>query len=89
MDKIGIVTEVTVDLPPEMVEEHQIEIVPAILNWPELEEMPGENTFQKMRELERRGLKSFGKTSQPSPKDFLLKYERQIERFGKVLCILL
>jgi len=89
MDRIGIVTEETVDLLPETIEEHQIAIVPAILNWPELEEMPGENTFLKMRELERRGLESFGKTSQPSPTDFLVKYERQIERFGKVLCIAL
>lgn len=89
MDRIGIVTEVTADLPPEMIEEHQIETVPAILVWPELEEMPGENTFLKMRELERRGLKSFGKTSQPTPMDFLVKYKRQIGRFGKVLCITL
>ena len=89
MDSIGIVTEETADLPPEMVEEHRIATVPVILNWPELEELPGENTFQKMTELERRGIKSFGKTSQPSPKDFLAKYLYQIERFGKVLCITL
>ena len=89
MDSIGIVTEETADLPPEMVEEHQIATVPVILNWPEIEELPGENTFQKMRELERRGIKSFGKTSQPSPKDFLAKYLYQIERFDKVLCITL
>lgn len=73
MDRIGIVTEETVDLLPEAIEEHKIAIVPAILNWPELEEMPGGNTFQKMRELERRGIESFGKTSQPTPNDFLVK----------------
>ena len=89
MDSIGIVTEETTDLPPEMVEEHQIATIPVILNWPEIEELPGENTFQKMMELERRGIKSFGKTSQPSPKDFLAKYLYQIERFDKVLCITL
>ena len=42
-----------------------------------------------MRELESREIKSFGKTSQPSPKDFLAKYLYQIERFDKVLCITL
>ena len=89
MDSIGIVTEEAADLPPEMVEEHQIATVLVILNWPELEELPGENTFQKMMELERQGIKSFGKTSQPSPKDFLAKYLYQIERFDKVLCITL
>jgi len=89
MDSIGIVTEEAADLPPEMVEGHRIATVPVILNWPEIEELPGENTFQKMRELERRGLRSFGKTAQPSPEDFLAKYKYQIERFDKVLCITL
>ena len=89
MDSIGIVTEETVDLLPEMVAEHQIATVPVILNWPEIAELPGENTFQKMKELESRGIKSFGKTSQPSPKDFLAKYLYQIERFDEVLCITL
>jgi DegV family protein with EDD domain len=89
MDRIGIVTEEAVDLLPATIEEHRIAIVPAILIWPELEEMPGENTFQKMRELEKRGIRSFGKTSQPTPNDFLEKYQHQIERFDKVLCITL
>ncbi len=89
MNRIGIVTEETVDLLPETIEEHQIAIVPAILNWPEIEGLPGQNTFQKMRELERRGIKSFGKTSQPTPNDFLTKYKRQIERFDRILCITL
>ena len=89
MDRIGIVTEETADLLPEIIEEHQVAIVPAILIWPEIEEMPGENTFQKMRELEKRGIKSFGKTSQPTPSDFLAKYQHQIGRFDKVLCITL
>ena len=89
MDSIGIVTEEAADLPLEIVEEHRIATVPVILNWPEIEELPGENTFQKMRELERRGVGSFGKTAQPSPNDFLAKYQHQIERFDKVLCITL
>jgi len=89
MDNIGIVTEETADLLPEMVAKHQIATVPVILNWPEIEKLPGENTFQKMMELERREIKSFGKTSQPSPQDFLAKYLYQIEKFDKVLCITL
>jgi DegV family protein with EDD domain len=89
MEKIGIITEETVDLPQDIVIKHQISIVPVILNWPELEEIPGINTFQKMRELEKRGTKSFGKTSQPSPNDFLIKYKDALKRFEKVLCITL
>ncbi len=86
MEKIGIVEEVA-DLPQEIIEKYQIAIVPVKLYWPELEQLPGENTFQKMRELEKKAIKSFGKTSQPSMKDFLDKYNFQLEKFEKVLCI--
>jgi DegV family protein with EDD domain len=40
-----------------------------------------------MRELEKRGIRSFGKTSQPSPKDFLDKYEDQLKLFNDIICI--
>ena len=89
MEKIGIVTEEATDLPREIIEKYQIAIVPVKLFWPEIENLPGENTFQKMRELEKTGSKSFGKTSQPSMKDFLDKYNYQLEKFDKVICITL
>jgi len=88
-EKIGIVTEEAADLPQEIIEKYGISIVPVKLFWPELEGMPGSNTFQKMIELERQGIQSFGKTSQPSLKDFLDKYNSQLEKFDKVLCIAL
>jgi DegV family protein with EDD domain len=40
-----------------------------------------------MRELTRRRIESFGKTSQPSPRDFQLKYESQLQRFKEIICI--
>ena len=89
MEKKGIITDEAADLPKEIIEKYQIAVVPVKLDWPEIENLPGENTFQKMRELERRGIKSFGKTSQPSPKDFIDKYKYQLERFDKVICITL
>ena len=87
MEKIGIVVDEAADLPQEIIEKYQIAIVPVKLFWPELDGMPGGNTFQKMRELEKKEIKSFGKTSQPSMKDFLDKYNYQLERFDKILCI--
>jgi DegV family protein with EDD domain len=87
MEKIGIVTDEAADLPREIIERYKIAIVQVKLDWPELESLPGENTFQKMRELGKRGIKSFGKTSQPSPKDFLDKYNYQLERFDKIICV--
>jgi len=87
--KIGLVVDEGADLPPEIIEKHQMAVVPVKMDWPDLEDLPGENTFQKMREAEKRGIKSFGKTSQPSPKDFLEAFKKQLERFDKILCITL
>ncbi|MDD2697027.1 MAG: DegV family protein [Candidatus Pacebacteria bacterium] len=87
MSKIGIIVDEAGDLPQEIIQKHQIAIVPVKLHWPEIENLPGENTFQKMRELEKKGIQSFGKTSQPSVKDFLDKYNLQFEKFEKLICI--
>ncbi len=85
--EIGLVTDEVADLSKEIIERYQIEAVPIKMDWPDLENLPGENTFQKMREAEKRGIKSFGKTSQPSPKDFLEAFKKQLERFESVICI--
>jgi DegV family protein with EDD domain len=87
MNRIGIVTEDTADFPSELIDRYGIAIVPTVLTWPELAAQAGDNTFQKMRELEKKGIKSFGKTSQPSPREYLDKYRTQLQKFGQVLCI--
>lgn len=89
MEKIGIVTEEGADLPKDIIEKYQIAVAPIKMDWPDIENLPGQNTFQKMREAEKRGIKSFGKTSQPSPKDFLEVFKKQLEKFDKVICITL
>jgi len=89
MNKIGLVVDEGADLPQEIIEKHQMAVVPVKMDWPDLENLPGENTFQKMREAGKRGIKSIGKTSQPSPKDFLDAFKKQLEKFEKILCIAL
>jgi len=89
MNKVGLVIDEGADLPKEIIEKYQIAVVPVKMDWPEIENLPGGNTFQKMREAEKRGIKSFGKTSQPSPKDFLNAFKKQLERFDKIICITL
>ena len=89
MNKIGLVIDEAADLPREIIEKHQIAVVPVKMDWPDLESLAGENTFQKMREAEKREIKSFAKTSQSSPKDFLDAFKKQLEGFEKVLCITL
>src|SRR4030042_854445 len=83
---IGIVTDEACDLPKEIIEKYNIGIVPLNVSWPEIESIPGENIFQKIRELERRGDKSFAKTSQPSPKAFMDVFNKQLELFEKIIC---
>lgn len=87
MNKISLVVDEAADLTKELIEKHQIGIVPLKMDWPDIENLPGENTFQKMREAEKRGIKSFGKTSQPSPKDFLNVFQKQFEKFEEIICI--
>lgn len=89
IQKIGIVTEDTMDMPQELIEKYQIAVAFTSLMWPEIENLPGVNTFQKMRELEKKGITSFGKTSQPSVNDFLEKFKYQLSKFDEVICIAL
>lgn len=89
MEKIGIVTEEGADLPQEIIEKYQIAVAPIKMYWPEIENLPGDNTFQKMREAEKMGIKSFGKTSQPSAKDFMDVFEKQLAHFEEVIGIIL
>lgn len=84
---IGIVTEDIGSLLPKIIERYQIELAPVILDWPDLEGIPGENIYQKMREIEKRGIKTFPKTSQATPKSYLDAFKKQLARFGKVLCL--
>lgn len=86
-ESIGLVVDEGADLPKDIVEKYEIEVVPLKADWPEVQDLPGENTFQKMREAEKRGIKSFGKTSQPSPKDFLTAFKKQLEKFEKIICL--
>jgi len=84
---IGIVTEDITSLPSKVLQKYRIEIASAILDWPDLEKIPGENVYQKMREIERLGIKTFPKTSQATPKSYLDAYEKQLQTFDKALCI--
>jgi len=88
MEKIGLVIDEGANLTKEIIEKYQMAVVLFKVHWPkEIENLPGENIFQKMREADKRGIKGFCKTSQPSPKDFIEVFKEQLEKFEKVLCI--
>jgi len=85
---IGIVTDDVAGLLPKIIERYQIEIVPAILDWTEGQNLPGQNVYQKMREADKLGMiKAFPKTFQAPPKSYLNAFEKQLQKFDKILCI--
>lgn len=85
-NKIGLVFDEVCDLPQEIVESNKIGIVRFKLDFQELADIPG-NIYEKVREGERRGLKSLIKTSQPSINDFLSAFKEKLKEFEEVLCI--
>lgn len=87
---IGIVTDEIADLTQKIAEHYKIEVVPYKIDWPEGENLPGDNIYQKMREAEKQGITKLPKTSQASPKDFQEAYKKQFEKgFEKIICITL
>lgn len=85
-EKIGIVADEGGDLPTEIIEQYGISIVPFKVDLGEMKDLPG-NIYQKIREAEKRGLKSFVKTSQPSPGDFLKAFQEKLKEKDKIICI--
>jgi DegV family protein with EDD domain len=84
--KIGIVADEGGDLPEELIEKHNISIVPFKVDLGEMKDLAG-NIYQRIREAEKRGLKSFVKTSQPSPGDFLKAFKEKLKEFEEIICI--
>jgi len=84
--KIGIVADEGGDLPKELIEKHKISIVPFKVDLGEMKDLAG-NIYQRIREAEKRGLKSFVKTSQPSPGDFLRAFKEKLKEFEEIICI--
>jgi len=85
-NKIGIVADEGGDLPKELIEKHKISIVPFKVDLGEMKDLAG-NIYQRIREAEKRGLKSFVKTSQPSPGDFLKAFKEKLKEFEEIICV--
>jgi DegV family protein with EDD domain len=84
--KIGIVADEGGDLPEELIKTYNISIVPFKVDLGEMKDLSG-NIYQRIREAEKRGLKSFVKTSQPSPGDFLKAFREKLKEFEEIICI--
>lgn len=86
MEKIGLIVDEGADLPNELIEKHKISIVPFKVDFGKLAEFPG-NIYEKMKEAEKRKIKAYIKTSQPSPGDFLAAFKEKLKEFEEIICI--
>ena len=84
--KIGIVADEGGDLPEKLIKDHQISVVPFRVDLGEMKNIAG-NIYQKIREAEKRGIKSFIKTSQPSLGDFLKAFKEKLKHFEQIICV--
>jgi DegV family protein with EDD domain len=84
--RIGIVVDEGGDLPEELIKKHKISLVHFKVDLGEMKDLTG-NIYQKIKEAEKRGLKSFIKTSQPSPGDFLKAFKEKLKEFEEIICI--
>jgi DegV family protein with EDD domain len=89
MKKISLIIGETASLPKEIVKNYEMVFVPYIVDWPDGNALVGENIFQKMREAEKKGIKTFPKTSQPSPWIFKKIFEEELKKAEKIFCLTL
>ena len=85
LSPIGFVADKGGDLPEEIIEKHRVGIVNFQVDFGEMKDIPG-NTYEKIRKAEAMGIKSFVKTSQPSPKSFLDAFGEKLQEFERVIC---
>jgi len=87
MARIGLVTDSTCDLPPELVEQYQIEVVPLSVIFGDENYLDGvtltpEQFFQKLQTSPHHP-----RTSQPAPGDFAAVYERMRGKYDQVVSV--
>jgi len=85
---LGLVVEETADLPKEFLEKNGIIEIPFLTRFPDGEIVAKENLFKKIEEGVKTG-RPLPTASAPSFKDFLLIYQRALDRFEEIIVITL
>lgn len=86
---VGIVTEDAIDLPQKVLERYQIETAPMAIDWPDKDNVSGEEVCRKMRDSDKKGGKELPNVSAAISRSYFNAFDKQIGKFGKVLCITL
>jgi len=87
MNKTTIIIGESASISKEIIEKLGIVVVPFKIDWPEMEKLEGNNIFEKMRDAEKKGIKTTPKTSQPSMGTFKTAFDEALKEDGSVICI--
>lgn len=84
--RIGIISDETLDIPEEMIQELNISVVHYKMDYRNIADLEGD-IYQKLRRAEELGIEdSLIRTSQPSINDFLKAYREKMAEFEEVIC---
>ena len=86
-DKVAIVCDSVCNLPPELVAQNDIHVVPAIVNWEGASLLDGVDISTQAFYDRLRVSKELPKTSQPSPGQFAEKFEELKDRYAGIVVI--
>jgi DegV family protein with EDD domain len=82
---IGIISDETLDLPEELIKQHDISIVKYKVDYQEMSQLQG-NVYEKIEYAEKNNISSLIKTSQPSMNDYLKAYKEKLENYEEIIC---
>ncbi|MDD5569436.1 MAG: DegV family protein [Candidatus Pacebacteria bacterium] len=87
MDKLTILLGESAPITQELKEKYGFVVVPFVLDWPDGENLQGNNIFEKMREAQKINMKATPKTSQPSIGTYKKAFEEALATSECVLAI--
>ena len=87
MKKTTIVIGQTAPITEELVKKYGFIITPFVIDWPEMDSLEGNNIFEKMRDAEKKGIKTVPKTSQPSIGVCKKIFDDVLKESESVVCI--
>lgn len=87
MKKTTIIAGESAPMTKEVSDRFGFVIVPFNIDWPEGENLQGNNIFEKMREAEKQGVKTTPKTTQPSMGTYKKAFDEALENSENIVCI--
>ena len=87
MKKATIIIGESASLTKDICQKYNIIVAPFKIDWPEMDSLEGDNIFEKMRDAEKKGIKTTPKTSQPSIGIFKKAFDDGLKESESIVCI--